>query len=172
MGIQLPVGQRREVVLRALLSLMLAFAPLLAQVAMSGHAAATVMRQAIASANLQSNTDHVGHAHTHDHGDAQAGTGHNHDTLAAAVPANSDHDHGPTLNFADSAPCPNGHGNHDSGSDTGCCGTFCHSAIAILTVPRVRGQHGAAAFISFFGMPTDSVVPDQPHRPPSVLVSL
>jgi hypothetical protein len=170
-----PAGKRRDVVLRALLSLMLAFAPFLAQAAMSVHSIPAVVPQTIQTM-ATANHDHTGHdhgqAHEHlrDHAHDQMFTEHVTTPDTGAVLANSDHDHGQASNVG--TTCPSGHGNHDGGSDPGCCGTFCHSVIALLGVPRVSDQHGRSAFISFSGMPTESVVPDQPHRPPSVLVLL
>jgi hypothetical protein len=171
MDLRWPAKQGREVALRVLLSLVLGFAPLLAQAAMSGPPSASLAQHAIASVALQSDSGHVGH----DHNDEYAVIGHSHDiTLAHGdTLASSDQDHRlPTPSVTDAAPCPSGHGDHDNAADTGCCGTFCHSVTALLAVPSARHNHGRATFIAFFGMPTESVAPDQPHRPPSFLMSL
>jgi hypothetical protein len=167
MGLRWPAKQGREVVLRALLSLLFAFAPLLAQVAISGQAVAAPAHHAVAPVNAQSHTGHDGHSH--DHGDDQAGSDQSHDTSAAHGDdlATSDQDHRTTtLSVADAAPCPSGHADHDNGADAGCCGTFCHSSMALLAVPLARHKHARAVFIAFSGMPTESVVPGQPDRPP------
>jgi hypothetical protein len=158
-------GKRRKVVLRALLSLVFALAPLLAQMTMSGQVSAAA--RAVAS----SVHDHAEHAH--DHG--ASGTSH-------SDHEHSDHDYtteelgrshtSPNLKMPGVTPCPSGHGDHDNAGDAGCCGTFCHSAMALLALPTARHHYGCFVFGVFVGMPTDPVAPEQPHRPPASPLSL
>jgi hypothetical protein len=159
MGIRWSTAKWRAVVLRALLSLMLALAPLLAQTAMTGHASAAPQTAAAA------NHDTAGHAH-HD----QSGRDHSHHNHSDDDLVTAGHSH--DVAMPDVKRCPGGHGDHDNAGDVGCCGTFCHSTMALLVMQLVNQQYCRSAFSSFAEMPTDSVAPEQPHRPPSVLLSL
>jgi hypothetical protein len=149
--------------LAALLALSLAFAPVAAQAVMASHApaAAEISHRSAGHAEHHGHLTggeaaaHHDHAHAHDHGDAASLT-----NEAFALAAGS----------AGAAPCPQGHADHGNG-DAGCCGTFCHTAIALFAVPQTAAVRVRAAFGSFSGMPTESVAPGQPHRPPSLLLS-
>jgi hypothetical protein len=161
MAIRWLAGLRRTVVLRALLSLVLALAPVLAQITMAGHAAAADAAQATAAPVH----DHAVHEH--------AVHNHNHDHERAPVDPGADHHPGTLTNAAtNAAACPSAHADHDNGGTAGCCGTFCHSALALLSVPIAVHRRGPLAFNIFTGMRTKSVGPDQPDRPPSVPQSL
>jgi hypothetical protein len=159
---QRSTGRWYQVVLRALLSLLLVFAPLLAQMAMTGHASAA--HHSIAPSSNE---------HAYEHGQSDA-TQHNHAHSFTTVEAEdaANHDTNPTAALTGSTHCPSGSGDQHNAGDAGCCGTFCHSSMALLAVPVSNHRHGGSAFISFAGMPTESVAPEQPHRPPSILLSL
>jgi hypothetical protein len=145
-------GTAWRIALSALMTGVLALAPLAAQVVMSSRAHAAPHGAAGHSHDNGHghNQDHAAHSHAHSHHhDGDQPAGHHHDGPVA--------DHG-------TAPSSSGHHDHGGGNDTGCCGAFCHSTFFLTVLPQMPGF---AVGLSFAG-----VEPGQPQRPPSRLLSL
>ncbi len=154
MGTLRLTGKWSQVAVNALLSLVLALAPLLSQMSMAEQVHATPY------AVDPSVSEHAGHDYeqAHDQSDAS-----HHNQGAAEKTAR--------IEAGPNTPCQGWRGTHDSAGEMGCCGTFCHSIMALLAMPNASHQYERCAFISFVGMPTDTIPAEQPHRPPSILMS-
>jgi hypothetical protein len=164
-----------RVALSALLTLVIAVAPLLAQVVMASHAHAASLSPASAAKHghhrhsdstsvIVGGHNHGVHSnavHSHDHADAP---GHSHE------PADVEPMVGHSSGGAQGAPM--GHHDHSDGPNAGCCGAFCHSlyvlaASAPITHALVRPTL-AWSNLRLLA----AVSPDQPQRPPSHPLSL
>lgn len=146
--------------LSALLSLVLAVAPIAAQIVMSAHAH---------TASADAAVPHHGHEHHsvggHGHSDHAMN---DRDQVGNYAPGH--HDDAAVVE-ASEAQSPASQHDH-SGPHDGCCGTFCHSAVALLAVPRMQ-RHVARPIYAWSAMQQLAAIdPDQPQRPPSRSLSL
>ena len=148
MQIRPTTGWAWRIALSALLTLVLAVAPLAAQIVMSSHVHAAE----------PASPGGLVHIHHHDAGTTphHSHASHDHGALAS-------HHHHP-----DGVPQPV---QHDDGSGF-CCGTFCHSACVMMSVLQVRHPVVRPSFERQLFQRFAAVDPDQLQRPPSVHLSL
>ena len=151
--------------LSALVTLVLAIAPLAAQVVMASQAHASGhevgashfheahTNQAVNQAVGHPNSAVAGHSHHHDGGGDPA---HHHDEDGVVVNTSQD--------AAD-------HHDHGGSGDASCCGNFCHSAFCLTGVSVVAARNTRAIFNWANWVKLPSVDADQPQRPPSRLLS-
>jgi hypothetical protein len=156
-------------VLSALLTLVIAVAPLAAQASMSATAHAAMHA-----------VPNGGHSHTagaaiaHSHADESDHT--HHGDLPGPqhlqVQPAGHHQHGnDTADLCSTLP-PVGHHDHADGAGAGCCGAFCHSAANLTAPPCIHVHTMRPTFTWLTGRLLVAVDPDQLQRPPSRLLSL
>ena len=148
--------------LSALLSLVIAVAPIAALIVMSAHAHA---------ASFDAALPHHGHEHRGSvggHGHADHATN-EHDHVGNNAPGHHRHDAAGVE--AAEAQSPAGQHDHGGGTDDGCCGTFCHSAMALLAAPQMPEFVTRASYGWSTMQQLAAVDPDLPQRPPSSSLS-
>ena len=156
-------GMAWRIALSALMTVVLALAPLVVQMAMAAHAHAT----GHAAGHFHDNNHGQGHAHKHYHSGHAHAHGHlNHGDQSAG------HSHDGAI--VDQTPASTPAGNHDQGdcSYCGCCCTLCHAAVFLTTAPQVPCPAGRPSFPWLNSAILAAHDPGQPQRPPSRLPSL
>ncbi len=149
--------QTWRVALAALLTLVLAVAPLAAQFVMASHAHAAPHEHGSHIHGISAGTQlasHAGIGHHH-HGDETPGHQHDSDAVNAGstLPPVGQHDHG-------------------DGPGAGCCGTFCHSVFYLTASSSMPTNAIRPTYGWLILHPPAAFDPDQPQRPPSRLLPL
>jgi hypothetical protein len=162
--------------LAALLTLVIAVAPLAAPIAMSANADA--------APRARSSNSHI---HDHDARDRRSGVlplshavqaAHSHktDDSGHRHPAghHQHHHHQHDGDVADTGVPLTlmSHHEHGDGPDAGCCGTFCHSVFFLTGSPYLAAHAIRASFPCLHVQRLTAVDPDQLQRPPARLLSL
>jgi hypothetical protein len=139
--------------LSALLAVTVAVAPLVAQALMATHNHADVLLAGSHASSGHSGSEHV-HSHSsHDHQHGDNAPEHSHEAGAEA-----------SLGLI-------GHHDHADGAGAGCCGTLCHSAFVLTAAVQLSDNTLRPTFEWANKALLAAVDPDQPQRPPSILLS-
>ena len=135
-------------IIAVLIACAFVMAPLAAQAKMAHHAASHALT-----------VEHT--SRTHD--------GHD---KAVAAHHHADHDHAVAHDRVPTKSSQTHEHDHRSHHDGSCCGTYCHSACTADTVETMPLIALAAAYATFTPVNLTAVAPDQPQRPPSIVLSI